>query len=220
MTKTITGGYIVPTDARAEFKKTIQRANRRILSNVNYISENNVRDRYVQNMLAGDYSRKKNWATKSTPLSSSTRFKSEADFKAFMEYISRWSEDRGKRGDYAASPKTIIEGYKSHIYGTLNGLARNRSISLEKWGGDLPPEVKEKLESLSLEQITQFYDYVDPFLGEQDFDSEQVGEGSVEDYVDYIEGRLSALQKYFPHNPKPKPKKKRKKKRSTKRKKK
>lgn len=220
MANTITGGYVVPTDARAEFKKTIQRANRRILSNVKYISENNIRDNYVKNLLAGDYARKKNWTTKSTPLSSSTRFKSEADFKAFMTYINRWAEDRGKRGEYAASPTTIIDGYKSHIYGSLNGLARNRGISLEKWDGDLPAEIKKKIDSLSLEQITQFYDYVDPTLGEQDFDSDQVGEGSVEDYIDYIDGRLSALQKYFPHNPRQPKKRKSKKKRSKKNKKK
>ena len=205
---TIKGEYIVPTDARAEFRKIIQRANRRVLANVNYIKENGIRDNVVKTMIAGDYSKKSKWATKSAPFSASTRFKSEAAYRDFMRHVMRWGEDTGRRGGYAADPKRISEDYKTSIYKALNGLARNNGVSLEKWGGDLPPELKKKLDDLSLEQITQFFDYVDPTGEEWIFDSDQVVDNDVGDFIEYIDGRVSALQKYFPSKPKSKKKKK------------
>lgn len=202
------GAYVVPTAEQAEFKKIVQRANRRILSNRRYLQDNGIKDPYLTVRLVGDYSKKKAWATQKSPLSSSTRFESEAEYRDFMRFINRWGEDRGKRGDFAASPESIHRSYREHIYSTLNGLASNRGISLEAWGGDLPPDIRAKLDGLTLEQITRFYDYVDPDLGEQEFDSEQVGEGSIEDYTEYIDGRLSALQRYYPKKLKKKKKSK------------
>ena len=190
--------YIVPTDARAEYRQMIQRANRRVLSNLKYLKENGIRDNQIKTMLAGDFSSKKKWATKNSPFSYKTTFKSEKAYREFMRYVSRWGEDTGKRGGYKADVKRIKDEYKTAIYKTINGLVRNKGISLEEWGGDLPPELKKRIESLSLEQLTHFFRYVDPSGEVEVFDSDQVDGDEAEDMIDYLSGVLSSLEKFYP----------------------
>lgn len=209
--------YIVPTDARAMYRKMIQRANRRVLSNLNFIKENEIRDNHLKTTLAGDFSNKKNWATKNSPFSYKTKFESEKAYREFMRYVSRWGEDTGKRGGFKADVNRIMDEHKSAIYKTINGLVRNKGISLEEWGGDLPPDIK-RIEGLSLEQLNHFYRYVDPSGEVEVFDSDQVESDEVEDFIDYISGLLSSLEKFYPTVTKKKTKKgkKRKSKRKTK----
>lgn len=197
-----TGGYVVPTDARAQFRRDIQRANRRILANIQYIKDNNIRDVETRQTLAFDFYKKRTWATKKSPLSASTRFDSEADYKKFMQFIERWAGEPGQRGDFAAAPENLRNGYKDSIYQAINGLVRDRGISLEEWGGDLPPALREKIDNLSLTQMRHFFNYIDPTGIEEEFDSDQVSPGSVEDLIDYMEGRIGALEKFYPKAPK------------------
>lgn len=192
-------GYIVPSDAQAEYRRMIQRANRRVLANLKYLKENDIRDNHVKTLLAGDFTKKKTWATQKSPFSSKTRFESEKAYQEFMRYVSRWGEDTGGRGGHKADPKAIAERHRSDIYKTINGLVRNKSISLEEWGGDLPPELKGRLEGLSLEQLTHFYRYLDPETGGTEvFDSDQVDYEDVDDFMDYIGGILGAVEKFYP----------------------
>ena len=191
--------YIIPTDARAEYRKMVQRANRRVLSNLSYLKENDIRDNHIKTLLAGDFTSKRKWATKNSPFSSKTRFESEQAFQDFMRYISRWGEDTGKRGGHKADPKAMTERHRSDIYKTINGLVRNKSISLEEWGGDLPPDIKKRLESLSLEQMSHFYRYLDPDTGATEvFDSDQVDYEDVDDFMDYLDGIIGAVEKFYP----------------------
>lgn len=195
----IDGQYIVPTDSRAEFRQMIQRANRRVQSNLKYLKDNGIRDHQVRTMLVGDFGSKRKWATKNSPFSYKTSFASEREYQEFMKYVSRWGEDTGKRGGHKADPKAIEEAYRRTIYKAINGLIRNKGISLEEWGGDLPPDIKKRLDRLSLEQMTHFYRYTDPNEGGVEvFDSDQVDNEDVEDFIDYLSGNLSAVEKFYP----------------------
>lgn len=205
-------GFVVPTEARAEFKKTIQRANRRIQANLKYIKEEGIRTNAIKSALAHDFTNKRKWATKSAPLSYSTQFKDEAEYKAFMRFVNRWGEDTGRKGGYAADPKRRMEVGKTAIYKALNGLMDAKGISLEEWGGDLPPELKAKVDGMTLEQISKFFEYTDVSGEDETFDSDDVAYGDIEDFIDYIDSKVSAVQHYFPRPEKKKKKTRRKRK--------
>ena len=208
--------YIIPTDARAEYRKLIQRANRRILANLDYIKNEGIRDHAIKTSLAGDFTSKKKWQTGKSPLSTKTRFKSEDAFKQYMRFVNRWGEDTGTRGGHRADPKRKLQEGKEAIYSAIFGLADHKGTSLEKWGGDLPPDIKKEIESMSLEQMSRFFDHVDEF--DELFDSDQVESDDVEDLIDYIRGRISSVKKFYPR-PEKRVTKKGKKKKSRKRKK-
>lgn len=200
-------GYIVPTDARAEYRALIQRANRRIMSNIKYIKEEGITDNAIKNSLVGDYGTKRKWATKSAPLSASTKFNSAKEYKQFIAFINRWGKDTGRRGGFAADPKERVKYGQSQIYKAIFGMIDNKGISLEEWKGDLPDDIKKDIEGLSLQQISKFFDYTD-VTGEDDyFDSDSPEEDSAEDVLDYIRGRIAAVKQYYPR---PQKKKKRK----------
>ena len=205
-------GFTVPTDARAEYRAMIQRANRRIISNINYIKQEGITDNAIKNSLAGDFSSKRKWATKSAPLSTSTKFASAAEYRQFVRYVQRWGQDTGKRGGFAADPKERLKHGQSAIYKAIYGMIDNKGISLEQWKGDLPPDIKKEIEGLSLQQISKFFDYTDT-SGEDDyFDSDSPEVDDAEDVLDYIRGRISAVKQYYPRKPKKKKKSRRKKK--------
>ena len=202
--------YIIPTDARAEYRRIIQRANRRILSNLNYIKNEGILDHSIKTGLVGDFSNKRKWATKSAPLSYSTKFASEADYKKFMRHINKWGEDTGRRGGFAADPREKEKKGREAVYKAVYGLSSNKGVSLEDWKGDLPQDLKDRIDRLSLEQINKFFEYADE-AGET-FDSDQVQEESPESMIDYLEGRLSAVEKFYARPTKKKKKSRRKRK--------
>lgn len=210
------GKYVVPVADRKAFKQTIQRANRRVISNLDYLKREGIKDNQVKTMLAGDFSNKRKWATKNSPFSYSTQFDSEKDYQDFMRYASRWGENTGGRGGHKADPSRIADSYKTDIYKAINGLVRNKGISLEDYGGDLPPDLKAKIENMSLEQLTHFFRYQDPSGDVEEYDSDQVNSDSIEDFTDYLGGVLTSLDKFYPKAAKKVTKKK--KKRKTKRK--
>lgn len=190
--------YTLPTDAKDEYRKMIQRANRRVLSNLKYLKDNGIRDNQIKTTLVGDFSSKKKWATKNSPFSYRTTFESEKAYKEFMRYVSRWGEDTGKRGGYKADVNRIKEQYKSSIYKAINGAVRNKGISLEQWGGDLPPALKERIERMSLTQLTHFFRHIDPSGEVEEWDSDQIQGENVENFLDYVIGTISSLEKFYP----------------------
>lgn len=192
------GEFIVPTDARAEFRAMIQRANRRIKSNLKYIEQNNIKSHEVKNSLAGDFTDPAAWAGKTMPLSRSIKFASEKEYKAFVRHVMKWGADRGQKGDFHAAPSKLIEGYRTNIFKALNTITEHKGISLEKWGGDLPPEIKEKIQKLTPDQLFHFFEYVNSDTGdEEELDSDRVREGSIESYIEYIEGILNQVTKFY-----------------------
>ena len=194
----IEGAYIVPTDARAEYRQMIQRANRRVLANLKYLKDNGIKDNQVKTMLVGDFSSKRKWATTKSPFSSSTKFSSKKEYDQFMRFVSRWGEDTGRRGGHKADPKAIEAGYRDSILKSISGLVRNKGISLEEWKGQLPPELMKEINELSIEQMTHFYRVVDPSGEVELFDSDQVEYEDVDDFLDYMKGITSELKKFYP----------------------
>ena len=193
------GRYIVPTDARAEYRRIIQRANRRILANLNYLSENKIRDNHIKVLLAGDFTNKQKWSTQKSPFHTRTTFESEKAYKAYMTHVMQWGEDTGKKGEYQRSVNSLKEGYKSSIYKALNGLINHKGISLEEYGGDLPPELKSRLENLTLEQMTHFFRYIDPNTGDlEEFDSDQLASDTVESFIDYVGTIMRSIEHFYP----------------------
>lgn len=201
-------GFIVPTDARAEYRALIQRANRRILANINYIKDEGITDNSIKNALVGDYGSKRKWATKSAPLSASTKFNSAKEYRQFINFINRWGKDTGRRGGFAADPKERVKFGQSQIYKAIYGMIDNKGISLEEWKGDLPPDIKKEIENLSLQQINKFFDYTDVTGEDSYFDSDSPEEDTAEDVLDYIRGRISAVKQYYPRPQKKQKKKK------------
>lgn len=191
------GEFIVPTDARAEFRALIQRANRRVKSNLKYIDKNDVTDHEVRQSLAGDFTDKGAWETQTMPFSRSVKFASESDYRQFVRYVKKWGEDRGSKGDFHAAPDNLVQGYKSAIYNALNTVAANKGISLEKWGGNLPPAMVEKIEGMSLQQLFHFFKHVKNDQGdEEELDSDRVMIGNERSYIQYMHGLLNRTIKF------------------------
>lgn len=190
--------YTIPAQDRADFRKMIKRANRRVLSNIKFIDEQQIRDNQIKTNLIGDFGSKKKWGTKTAPFSSSTKFSSEKEYQDFLRYVSRWGEDTGTRGGHKADPRRMEKAWRSSIYKSLNGLARDKGISLEEWGGDLPPDVLRQIDRMTLEQMSHFYRYIDPSGNVEEFDSDQVDAENVDDFIDYIRQQLGAIEKFYP----------------------
>ena len=189
--------YTVPPALRAEYKNAVRRANRRIISNIDYIQKEGITDNAIKTKLVMDYGQRRSWKNTKTPLSSSIKFKTEKDFKDYMRHVGRWAGYEGATA-YVADPKDMAKRGRESIYKSIYGLMNNKGISLEEWRGDLPPDVKKEIDKLSLQQISKFYDYTD-LTGEDDyFDSDQVTDNTPEDALEYIRGRLSAVKKFYP----------------------
>ena len=209
-TKIKNPGFVVPEAERAEFRSFIQRANRRIKSNLDYIKEEKIKDQNLRQVLAFDFTRKKAWETVKNPLSSSFKFNSEKEYREFREFMSKWGAVSDKRGDYATSPANLLEDAKTRIIKHLNGIYRNNDISLEKYGGNFPPEVMKFLNEMSLEQAYKFFDYVDA-SGEDEFNySDNLSLDKIENVTEYVESRIAVLKKFYP-KPTKNPKKSRRK---------
>ena len=209
-TKIKNPGFVVPESERAEFRSFIQRANRRIKSNLEYIKQEKIKDQNLRQTLAFDFTRKKAWETAKNPLSSSFKFNSEKEYREFRGFMSRWGAVGDKRGDFAVSPSNLLADAKTRIIKHLNGIYRNNDISLEKYGGNFPPEVMKFLDEMSLEQAYKFFDYVDA-SGEDEYNySDSLRLDTIESVTEYVESRIAVLKKFYP-KPAKKPKKSRRK---------
>ena len=190
--------YVVPKSDQKAYRQMIQRANRRVQSNIKYVRDNGISDNYVRTMLTGDFMNKRRWANTKSPFSSRTQFESEHEYQQYLRFVSRWGEDTGRRGGHKADPRAMEESYRDSITLAINGLIRNRGISLEEWNGDIPPELKAELKGLSLEQMTHFFRSVDPDGQVDLYDSDQVGYEDVDDFIAYIFGIIGELKKFYP----------------------
>lgn len=192
------GEFIVPTDARAEFRALIQRANRRVKSNLRYIEKHGITDNEVKTSLAADFTSKGTWETKTMPFSRSIKFASKKDYDDYVRHVKKWGEDRGAKGDFHAAPENLRKGYQDNIIKALNTVATRKGISLEKWGGDLPPAMIEKIEKMSLQQLFHFFKHVKNDQGdEEELDSDRVLEGSEKSYIGYMHGLLNRVTKFY-----------------------
>lgn len=202
--------FVVPKEQQHAYKMLIQRANRRVKANLNYITKHQIQNEHTQRSLVGSFNEHEKWASGRMPFSRSTKgrylwdadkeelvfreFKNEGEFKSYLKYLEKW----GKEGrTFDASPKQVKENYKSAIIKALNEVKDHYNITMP--GGQIPKEVIEELDSLTLEQITNFFANGDPSEDVEisQFSSDEFLEvTNAEEFTDVITSRIGALKKY------------------------
>lgn len=205
--------YVVPKELQHEYKMLIQRANRRVKANLKYIQKENITNDHTQRSLVGSFNDPVKWATGRMPFSRSNKgryiwdadtgtqkfveFTSERDFKQYLKHLEKWGEQT-KRGElFGAHPEKIKQDYKSSIIKALNQIKDQYSISLP--GGKLPKEVLKAIDSMSLEQITNFFANGDPSedIEISQFNSDDfIHVETAEDFTDVVTSRIAAIKKF------------------------
>lgn len=203
--------YVVPKEQQHAYKMAVQRANRRVKSNLKYIQANKITSPHTERSLVGGFIHQGNWASSTMPFSRSIKgryllnadtgdmefkeFNNEREFKQYLNYLNKWGKE-GKQFD--AHPQQIKEDYKSSIIKALNQVKDHYSITLP--GGQLPKEVVAAIDSMSLEQITNFYSNGDP--GE-DIEISQFNSDdflyveTAEDFTDVVVSRINQIKRFY-----------------------
>ena len=207
------GKFIVPKEMQHEYKMLIQRANRRIKSNLKYITDNNIRSEHTQRSLVSGFMDPEKWAGGRMPLSRSNKgryvwnadteqmefreFGSEREFKQYINYLERWGKQTQRGEYYDTHPETIKKGYKQSIIKALNEVKDQFNISLPN--NQLPKEIIKELDSLSLSQITNFFEggQVDDDLMVEEFDTFTMFKVTdARGFIDIITSRIGMLKRF------------------------
>ena len=73
MAKNKTPGFVVPAELRELYKATVQRANRRVKSNLKYIAKNTITADHTKRALVGSFDDPFKWAGGRMPFSRSVK---------------------------------------------------------------------------------------------------------------------------------------------------
>lgn len=189
-------GFKVPEADRQEFRRLVQRANRTLKSNLQFIKDNKIKDLETKRDLVMFYDKKRNWMKNKegkrgkSPLSRSISFKDE---KAYKEYLHHLKEiERGGTG----TKKT--KGYKETILDRLQRIADIHSVQLPD--GKLSDEIKKAVEGMTLPQLRQWFTIGDP---SEDMEVSQYGSDDfmgVDSYTDFANTtmkRISWIKKAY-----------------------
>ena len=207
------GSYVVPKELQHAYKMAVQRANRRVKSNLKYIGKNNITSDHTQRALVGSFMYHGNWATDTMPFSRSNKgryiidantgrpefreFKTETEFKQYLNYLNKWGQQTEKGERFNAHPEKIKEDYKSAIIKALNEVKDHYSITTP--GGQIPKEIIEEIDSMNLEQITNFFGNGDP---SEDVEISQFNSDdfiyveSAEDFTDVVISRINQVKRF------------------------
>lgn len=205
--------FIVPKERQHEYKMLIQRANRRVKANLKYIQQQDITNEHTQRALVGSFSEKSKWATAKMPFSRSNKgryvwnadtgeqefkeFTSQKDFERYLDHLSKWGQETKKGERFSAHPEEIKENYKQAIIKALNQVKDHYSISLPN--AQIPKEILNEIDSLSLEQITNFFANGDP---SEDIEISQFSSDdflyveTAEDFTDVVMSRLGQLKRF------------------------
>lgn len=203
--------FEVPAEFRHEYKMLIQRANRRIKSNLKYIEKNGIDNEHTIRSLVGGFDDVFKWQTGRSPLSRSNRgryiwnadtgemefrdFQNKTEFEQYLKYLSKWGEE-GRV--YQAHPESVKKDYKTAIIRSLNEIKDHYNISLPN--GQIPKEVLDSIDSMNLTEITNFFGNGDP---SEDIEISQFSSDdfiyveTAEDFIDVIVGRIESIKKYY-----------------------
>lgn len=202
--------YIVPKSEQHAYKMLVQRANRRVKANLKYITKNKITNEHTQRSLVGSFNDPEKWASGRMPFSRSTKgrylwnadtgqkefveFKNKAEFDAYVRQLTKW----GKEGrTFDASPKRIKEDYKTSIIRALDEVKTHYNISLPN--GEIPKEIYKALDSMTLEQITNFYANGDP---SEDMEISQFSSDdfldveTAQDFIDVVTSRINQIKRF------------------------
>ena len=206
--------FIVPEHLQHEYKMTIQRANRRIKSNLKYLNTNRISNSHTRRSLVGSFDDGLMWSSRSMPFSRSIKgryiwnpdtemnefreFTSERDFKQYLNYVNKWGQQTKKGERFDAHPQQVKENYKSAIIKALNQVKDHYSITLPN--GQIPKEIIDQLDKLSLEQMTNFFANGDPSEDVEisQFNSDDfIDVTDAEGFIDTVTARLGQLRKFY-----------------------
>ena len=191
----------------------VQRANRRIKSNLKYIHENKVTSEHTKRSLVAGFSDGMKWASGRMPFSRSIKgrylwdaergenvfreFESQTEFNQYLNYLSKWGAETEKGMRYDAHPETIKSNYKSSIIKALNQVKDHYNITLPN--GQIPKEILNELDSMSLEQITNFFANGDPSedIEISQFSSDEfIDVTNAEDFTDVVMSRIGMIKRF------------------------
>lgn len=191
------GGYRVPKDQQTEFDRMVQRANRRIKASLKYIQQENIKSDHTIRSLVSDYGDPSTWATSKTTFSRSKWFNSEKDYKDFKRHVGEW----GAKDTFARDPEEIKADYVEAIIKSLTKVAVDNPGVMTK-NDRLPGNLSKKIRELSLEQLTEFFEYADPTedIESNRFSSVDYEGVDREDFVAVTMARLNGLKELVPDN--------------------
>ena len=187
--------YIVPLEDQREYRRMVQRANRRIQANLKYIQQEDISSEAAQRALLSDYADRSVWATEKTVFSRSLKFASRKEYESYRRHVSQWGKED-------SAPRTVAglkEGYERAIVKALTTAAIDNNIPLEN--GRLPGNIRSKIKGLTLEQMTHFFHNSDPvddleYLPYSEIDFNGV---DTEGYINNVDTIINSLQQTYPN---------------------
>ncbi|MBO5713574.1 MAG: hypothetical protein J6R88_05195 [Clostridia bacterium] len=206
-------GFVVPEELRHEYKMMVQRANRRVKSNLKLIAKDTIPSEHTQRALVGSFNDPMNWSSRTMPFSRSIKgryitnadtgftefkeFKTKTEFDQYMKYLSKWGAKTEKGELYSAHPQKIKEDYKTAILKSLNQVKDHYNITLPN--GQIPKEIIDDIDNMTLQEITNFFGNGDPsedveisqFSSDDFLDVE-----NAQDFIDVVKSRIAMIKRF------------------------
>ena len=195
-------GFVVPESERQDFKMLVQRANRRIKANIKFIEDEDIKTERAKRELLGDYVDKTAWNSEKTAFSRSIRFESEKAYENYKRQLQRWGGESAEKSVKGAKDRVI-----KSIINSLNTTADIYGQGVMDESGHLPKEITDRLKSMSLEQLLNFFDIADPTedIEHQSWSYEEYQKGVDRGtFVDITMTRLNYLEQIIPKKAKKK----------------
>jgi len=206
-------GFVVPEELRHAYKMTVQRANRRVKSGLKYIQAEGIQSDHTIRSIVGGFEDPRQWSSGRMPFSRSVKgrylwnadteqmefreFKNQTEFEQYLKYLNKWGQETKKGELYASHPKQIKENYKTAIIKSLNEIKDHYNISLPN--GQIPKEILKDIDSMNLEQITNFFGNGDPAedMEISQFSSDEfINVETADDFIDVIRSRIAMVKKF------------------------
>lgn len=206
--------YQVPKELRHEYKMLVQRANRRIKSNLKYITKNGITSEHTQRALVGSYNDPLKWSSGRQAFSASStgrylwdvdkeemvfrEFKNQTEFKQYLNHLETWGKKVEKGELWRTHPDQIKQEYKDSIIKSLNQVVNRQSISLPN--NEIPKEIIEALDDLNIQQISNFFNggHISEDVEIAQFSSDEYVEvDNVEDFIDVVMTRIHSTTRMY-----------------------
>ena len=186
--------FIVPEKERREFDLMVQRANRRIKSNFKYLSQAGITNENTTRALVGKYEDLSEWSTDKTVFSRSKTFENSQAYEAFKRHVGQWGNKKSSR-----TVDAVKEDYIKSIIQSLTTSAINNNVTLEN--DRLPGNIKAKLKSLSLNQLTHFFESSEPVDDLEYMPYSEVDFTGVDSkgFVENVDTIINSLRQVYPN---------------------
>lgn len=199
--------YKIPEDDLREYRRLVQRANRQIYKNMKYIQQENIKSESTQRALLGHKADRAAWVSDKTPFSRAIKFKpittangrtisGEEQYKQYRRMLERFGGDSAEH-----TPEAMKERYYQSIVRSLTTLAESSGATVMTKKGHLPKAVTNAIKSMTLEQMTHYFDEGDPsddldyiYYKWEDYDNVT----SRKEFVDLTKRQINRLKEIYP----------------------